>query len=859
MFALVLPDLGEAAVDRPYTYVIPPILQTTVVVGGRVLVQFGTRQVTGYVLEIMEHSVVPVEKLRPVLTVKSSLPAFTAEQAKLARWIAEYYLCPISDALRPCLVEAGALSLRRRWRVTDIAGVTTLLPDPTLTAILDYLRENTGAASSMIKSRFGEAGLAALDALRRDGFICAATRVATSARTVQIVLPALSPAQLSSTAEELPARAAKQAALLRWMATSLPEKTSSVTPLTVKQLAQQAGVGEAVVRACINKGWLQLQTTAIRRNPWDVVNGRKAHAPVLTDTQRSAVDAITQGVTVRQAVSFLLFGVTGSGKTEVFLHVIEAVLAQGRQAIILVPEISLTAQAMALYHGRFPGQVAVLHSHLSTGERYDEWQRIVTGEARVVLGARSAIFAPCPNLGLIVIDEEHESSYKQESSPRYHAKAVALERGRLCSAPVVLASATPSLESMREAEIAQHTLLTLPERIAERPLPPVKLIDLKRMTNNARILSFPLKEAIARRLADGQQVILFLNRRGYSYSLLCGACGHIETCPSCAVPLTYHKGERILRCHHCDYQQRPATTCPECHGKEPMAFRGVGTERLEAEVSALWPSARISRLDRDSTMRKGAHREILDRFGREETDILIGTQMVTKGFDFPKVTLVGVIAADTSLAIPDFRAPERTFQLLTQVAGRAGRAEWAGEVFIQTFQPEHYAIQAAARHDYPGFYHPEIVRRGDPDACWPPLTALINILVNGENEEEVRTTACALARKAREEGASSPSLPPMPDRPVLPGFLELLRTEVEEPPIDPFGTEELLQRELPGGVSVNDATPCPLERLRGRYRYYVVLRGQDRGALRRVARKLQEMTPPKGVVVVVDVDPLSLA
>ena len=361
---------------------------------------------------------------------------------------------------------------------------------------------------------------------------------------------------------------------------------------TVPETARLAEVSEAVVRACVQKGWLALETVALRRNPWESVEGRKAVAPPLTALQQQAVQAITGAVEAGEARSFLLFGVTGSGKTEVFLHAIEETLARGRQVIVLVPEISLTAQAMSLYHGRFPGKVAVLHSNLSPGERFDEWGRIARGEAQVVLGARSAIFAPCPKLGLIVIDEEHESSYKQESSPRYHAKAVALERGRLCSAPVVLASATPNLESMREAELGHHTLLRLPERIADRPLPPVKLVDLKRMTANARILSHPLRVAIGERLAAGQQVILFLNRRGFSYSLLCSACGFIESCPHCALPLTYHKGAVLLRCHHCDYSKRPSSACPNCKGAQ-IAFRGVGTERLEAEVQALWPQARL--------------------------------------------------------------------------------------------------------------------------------------------------------------------------------------------------------------------------------------------------------------------------
>ncbi|MHB9131741.1 MAG: replication restart helicase PriA [Armatimonadota bacterium] len=857
VFALVLPDLGDAAVDRPYTYLIPPHLAGVVVVGGRVVVPLGHRQVAGYVLGLEEHPDVVHEKVRPILAVKSSDPVFTTEQASLARWIAHTYLCPLSEALRPCLAEAGGLSVQRRWQCTEHQGVTVLLPDPTLHAVYDYLREHPGTASTHVRSSFGEVGLSALEALRRDGLIRTVAGSRVKAREINVIAPALPAATLLAQADALPVRANKQAILLRWAAQVLE------TPLPVAEVARRAEVGEAVVRACVTKGWLRQERVSVRRNPWDTVTGRKAEPPVLTATQQHAVEQITAAVRAQSTQNFLLYGVTGSGKTEVFLHAISDVLAQQQQAIVLVPEISLTAQAMALYHGRFPGQVAVLHSHLSAGERYDEWQRIAGGEAQVVLGARSAIFAPCPDLGLIVIDEEHESSYKQESSPRYHTKQVALERGRLQSAPVVLASATPSLESMRETESGLLTLLRLPERIESRPLPVVKLVDLRRMTSGARILSHPLREAIERRLTDSEQVILFLNRRGYSHSLLCQGkdCGHFEVCPHCAVPLTYHLQAHLLRCHHCDYAKRPNASCPKCGGVQ-IAFRGVGTERLEAEVQQLWPEARIGRMDRDTTARKGAHQAILDRFGREETDILIGTQMVAKGLDFPRVTLVGVVAADTSLGVPDFRAPERTFQLLTQVAGRAGRSEWAGEVIIQTFQPEHYAIQAAMLHDYDSFYAQEIVHRGDSTACWPPLTALVNVLVNGEDESQVRATAAALARRAREVGAAAAVLPPMATETVLPGLLDFIKRELpieDEEEEDPFGAEELLHRDVPGGVVVNDAAPCPLERLRGRYRYHIVLRGQDRPTLLRLARQLQDLTPPRSVHVVIDVDPLSLA
>ncbi len=862
MYARVLPDLGEAATDALYTYHVPPSLQATCGVGTRVRVPLGARQVTGFVLELCAIPDVAPDRLRPLTSILAATPAFTSEQATLVRWLAQTYLCPLSEALRPCLADPGGASPRLHWYVADMPGTTTLVPDPTQSQLLDFLRAHPGASTAHLRAQLGAATSTALDALRRSGLITPTPRTKARGREIQVLATTTAPAALAALAATLPARAAKQAQLLRWIATALsPATEPALLPLSPTEVARQAGVSAGVVRTCLQHGWLSLVPHQIRRDPWLGVEGRKHLPPPLTAPQQAAVAAIRTAVEGQSAESFLLYGITGSGKTEVFLHAIDVVLRQGRQAIVLVPEISLTAQAMALYHGRFPGKVAVLHSHLSPGERFDEWQRIASGAADVVLGARSAVFAPCPRVGLLIIDEEHESSYKQESSPRYQAKRVALERGRLSGAPVVLASATPSLETMREADLGQHTVLQLPARIEARPLPTVHLVDLRRMTTNARILTPPLRAAITTRLADQQQTILFLNRRGFAYSLLCGSCGHQEGCPHCAVPLTFHKDPNLLRCHHCDYHRRPTPACPHCQGVF-MAYKGVGTERLEQEVAALWPQARLGRLDRDTTARKGAHQTILDRFGREETDILIGTQMVAKGLDFPKVTLVGVIAADTSLGIADFRAPERTFQLLTQVAGRAGRNQWPGEVFIQTFQPEHYAIQAAVRHDYQTFYAEELRKRGDSLACWPPLTGLINILINGEHESEVQATAAALARQARALTGDTPvAEAPMTLSGVLPGLLELLRDGEPEiaDPDDPFGTGALLHRAVPAGLIVDGPAPCPLERLRGRYRYHVLLRGQDRQALRDIAGTLRTLTPPKGITIVIDVDPLSLA
>jgi len=544
-------------------------------------------------------------------------------------------------------------------------------------------------------------------------------------------------------------------------------------------------------------------------------------APVLlTVEQAGAVEVIGEAAAAGRAASFLLYGVTASGKTEVFLRVIEQVLEQGRQAIVLMPEISLTAQAVGIYRARFGDQVGVLHSALSVGERWDEWQRIRAGEARVVIGARSALFAPTPSVGLIVVDEEHETSYKQEQAPRYHSRDLALKRGELARCPVVLASATPSLESFYAAECGRHHLLRLPTRVEERPLPRVQVVDIRSAGPRTTILSTPLRQGIGSRLEAGEQVILFLNRRGFATFLLCPACGEAVRCPDCRVSLTYHRQQRQVRCHHCGLAEKAPTVCIRCGGRN-IRFSGFGTERVESELASVFPRARAVRLDRDTTARKGAHVRIVGQFRTAAADILIGTQMVAKGFDFPGVTLVGVVSADTSLNLPDFRAAERTFQLLTQVSGRSGRGEKEGEVVVQTFRPDHYSVSAAAQQDYEAFYRREIAVRQELD--YPPFTRLANLVVSAEQEQQARERAEWLAERIR----------------------------------------QLIGRPCPqvigaGRLDVLGPAPAPIPKLRGKHRWHLVVRA-PRGELQGVLRKaLSGAGDWAGASVAVDVDPTSL-
>jgi primosomal protein N' (replication factor Y) (superfamily II helicase) len=527
--------------------------------------------------------------------------------------------------------------------------------------------------------------------------------------------------------------------------------------------------------------------------------------------QKLAIDAIAESVRLREARPFLLYGVTGSGKTEVFLRAAAEALRQGRQVLYLVPEIALAAQAISQIRERFGRRVAVLHSELAPTERLSTHLRIRQGDSAIVLGARSALFAPLEDIGLIIVDEEHESSYKQESAPRYHAKRLALFLGEQHRCPVVLGSATPSVESFREAEAERLTLLSLPERAAEARLPDVRILDLgEGFRAGAPVILTPdLEDAMRQTIDAGAQTILFLNRRAYAPFLICRDCGQQIECPRCAVSLSFHRKDGRLRCHHCGFQTRPPETCPKCQGTRVNPF-GMGTEKVEEAVQLAFPDARVARLDRDVARKKGALEQTLALFRAGEIQVLVGTQMVAKGLDFPNVTLVGVIAADISLNIPDFRSSERTFQLLSQVAGRAGRGIHPGRVLIQTFNPNNVAILSAQTHDFLAYY--EHLRKEREDAGYPPFRRLINILVSGENRSAV-ADAC-------DEAAA--------------------RLRAVEPPLEVLGPVD-----------------CPLERIQHRWRRHLLIKLPGGGSARPVGEALQGLEP-KGVMIVVDVDPHSL-
>jgi primosomal protein N' (replication factor Y) (superfamily II helicase) len=615
--------------------------------------------------------------------------------------------------------------------------------------------------------------------------------------------------------EKLRKRAPRQAELLE--AISRLE-----APVRAAQLLRQTSLDNQTLRALVKRGLAELREEAVVRDPHADEQFIATSNLILNEEQTVALKEITQALeSPENARPVLLHGVTGSGKTEIYLQAIRATLSRGRTAIVLVPEISLTPQTVERFKGRFAEEqdaVAVLHSHLSEGERHDEWHKIHSGRAHIVIGARSAVFAPLKNLGLIVVDEEHETTYKQEEAPRYHARDIAVVRAKIEKCVVVLGSATPSLESYHNATTGKYRLGTLTQRVDEKQMPLMRIVDLRqerRKEKAAAILSERLRAAIADRLEKREQTILFLNRRGFSTSLLCSNCGEARNCPNCSVALTFHRHPAAagrLSCHLCGHTAAVPRKCPAC-GKDALIYAGFGTEKVESTVAHIFPKATVRRMDADSMTRKEAYRETLRNFRAGKIDILVGTQMIAKGLHFPNVTLVGIINADLALHLPDFRAGERTFQLLTQVAGRAGRGETSGEVFVQTYTPFSPSIQFARHHDFAGYFQQELEFRERCD--FPPFKHAILITVRSTHEGRAKLSAETLVRRLKES----------------------------------LGSEFIL----------GDATPAPLEKLQGQFRFHILIRGEAIMRLSRLVRETLDKLPfPEDVTVAVDVDPYQL-
>jgi len=807
----------EIALRKEFDYAIPPELASQIDVGTRVKVPFGPRQVNGLVTEVIEQST--HTNLRPITKVISAPSLVTAKVLKLARWIGDYYCCAPEIALKSVLPEAvrkedSGWRERLFVRVSPHAGempkLTTRQQD-----IFNIIEEWRELPFQRLLTLSG-ATPATVRKLEDKGLITIAAEVDERDPYGKEHILATEPLKMN------------------------PEQVTALDRINERAAALQRAAGlQPAEGARQTKAGLE-------------------HSSAITSSQTRQLQ--TGG-------TFLLHGVTGSGKTEIYLQAIAHALEQGKGAIVLVPEISLTPQTVERFKARFSSGplrtlVAVLHSHLSSGERHDEWHKIRQGRARIVIGARSAIFAPVDPLGLIIVDEEHEHSYKQEEAPRYNARDVAIVRGQMEGAVVVLGSATPSMESFYNARRGKYELLELTVRVDDQKMPVVRVIDMRaegRKQKGIPIFSHQLKEAITQRLERHEQTILFLNRRGYSTSLLCPQCGYVAECPNCSVSLTFHRRAAKLLCHICGHTANAPSVCPEPKCRNPaIRYSGLGTEKVEDTLTKLFPHARITRMDSDTLKRKDDFRRILGDFRAGKIDVLVGTQMIAKGLHFPNVTLVGIIYADLSLHMPDFRAGERTFQLLTQVAGRAGRGDVEGEVFVQAFTPFHPAIQYARRHDFVGFYDQEIEFR--EQLKYPPLSRIALLTLRGRNEDKVRLSADHVRGEFEklllQRAADSQ---PADETPAPSATPELSSVSAVAQP----------RRLQPGGTSASGTfsdliiagpAPAPLARAETFYRYQIMLRTREMTKLSRAIAKMQEtLSLPDDVLMAVDIDPVNLA
>ncbi len=787
---------------QPYTYRIPETLADRIVPGARVVVPVRQRELVGIVTALTDTP--PEQSARDILSAPDAEPALPEALLETARWISGYYGAPLGLTLRAMLPAAMWGASQVIVELTDSAPGGGVAGD-----IVAYLARKGGEAPVATIAR----------ALKRPVWDAINRLARVGGVHLRVEAPetdaAIATEKVVRLAEVVPTLLEREAGLRRSPAQRAAlealEELGGSAPL--RHLVEQMGLSRAGIDGLVKRGIARVEEVESQRDPFRDLAGT---APPLTPNAAqlaavAAIDATAPGDGV------LLFGVTGSGKTLVYLEAIRHALAEGRGAILLVPEIALTPQTVSRVRGVFGDQVAVLHSGLSDGERADAWRMLRRGERKVAVGARSAIFAPVRDLGVIVVDEEHESSYKNGEAPRYHARDVAVVRARLEGARLVLGSATPSPESMHRVG-PRLSVISLPERAGTQPLPPVELVDLRSAERLPEAGPLPwsmrLDREVLAALSRAEQVLLLLNRRGYAATLQCQACGAVRQCDRCSIALTVHQSPPGLRCHYCGRDEPIPAACLECGGAV-QRMRGVGTQQLERFLASRFPAARLARMDLDTTSAKWSHQTILDRVGRGEVDILLGTQMIAKGLDFPNVTLVGVIDADTGLHLPDFRAAERTFQLIAQVAGRAGRGPKGGRVIVQTRNPDHYALTTAAQHDTEGFLRAELGQRQSPP--YPPMASLVNLVVSGENELGVADAAGTLAAWCA-------------------GLVASQRLTVD----------------------VLGPAPCALARIKLRWRWHVALRGEGEVLGRIVRYAANRLPEPRGVRVIIDRDPVSL-
>jgi primosomal protein N' (replication factor Y) len=859
VLAKVLTSAARWNVEQPLlTYCVPGELEDDVQAGQLVAVPYGERLVEGIIWHLLPgEQDVDLEEdaiVRPLEAILDHEPALLPHQRALAEWMATYYVTPLAHTalimLAPGLMQRSQFVLRLTEEYYNGDDESMQGVSLRLRALLGFLHTDGELDIERMKKMLGQKKTKELlKEIQKSKLVSREAQLApprAKARVKRIVrllaqgerleevrahlesmiqaslavptLAGIAPA--SSLSSQLPRRnkgvpnpwmmpdAAAQVVPTTDKATLLAQRKlaaldlllqsiNTSSPWTPGGLCKATGLTARQLQQLVTENIIAIETMEVKRNP---LAGRALEASVpltLTPDQRQALESILdcakramQGET---PAPLLLHGVTGSGKTEVYLQALAALIAQGKRGIVLVPEIALTTQAVQRVAGRFPDRVAIIHSELGIGERYDEWRRIRAGEVDIIIGSRSALFAPVPDLGIIIIDEEHEPAYKQsEFKPTYHARDTAIQLGRLLRIPVVLGSATPSVESFYLARQEQYQLVELPSRIGTT-LPPVEIVDLRNELHagNTSILSRRLQEELERVLAQKQQAILFLNRRGTASCVLCRECGYVALCDSCDIPLTYHSTERVLLCHYCGHQRGVVHFCPSCRSSGIRYF-GLGTEKVQETIRRLFPAARLLRWDRDTARNRHAHEQLLDRFANREADILIGTQMIAKGLDLPGVTLVGVVSADIALNLPDFSASERAFTLLTQVAGRAGRGSEAGQVIIQTFNPQHFCIEAASRHDYHEFYTAEIEAR--ERYGYPPFRRFVRFTYSHENRHRCQNEALLLYERLN----------------------------------------EWIERLALAQIDIVGPAPALMERIRGKYRWQMILRGSDLHRLLRV-------------------------
>jgi primosomal protein N' (replication factor Y) len=821
-----------SALGRTFHYSIPPDLREDVQLGQLVVAPFGSRRLQGVIFGFDEES--PVPETKNLYEIADPTPVLSLAQMELASWISSYYLAPLIDVVLLMLPPGMA----RKTRVILCLNTERPLPPDLNTehrAVIGMLQREGEVALHTLGRRLKLKNYrSVVDRLARRGVIIKRSELAEAKVKPKTERVACLEGEVSPAVWERLRRAPVQGAVVQYLA------DHGATP--VSEIYSEVGVSSSTLKTLAVKGIIEFTEQEVWRDPLQGRTFVPTTPPKLTPAQDAAWWQIEASLHTAGSEVFLLHGVTGSGKTEIYLRALHEVLAKGQQGIVLVPEIALTPQTIRRFAARFPGRIAVLHSKLSMGERYDGWRRVRDGLVDIVIGSRSAVFAPLRRLGVIVIDEEHEWSYKQDRTPRYHARDVAIKLAEISGCKLILGTATPDVVTYHRAQRGQYKLLHLPQRIMghrrrieeqraeyaieeERAgvkevgegyddavymeLPPVQVVDLRQelKAGNRSIFSRALREAMRETLAAKEQVILFLNRRGATTFVMCRDCGQVMKCKRCDVPLAYHFPEDALVCHHCNWQTIVPEACPSCHSERIKHF-GVGTQKVEAVTSQLFPEAQIVRWDRDTTGGRMAHEVILERFINHEADVMIGTQMIAKGLDLPLVTLVGVITADTALYLPDFRAGERTFQLLTQVAGRAGRSILGGKVIVQTYAPDHYCIEAASRHDYEGFYKEETEFR--KQQRYPPFNRLVRLVYVHRDAQRCEEEAGRMQR-------------------VLQNKIARLGL----PEIDLIGP-----------------APAFLSRIRGQYRWHLIVRGRDPHSL------LGDLDLPLGWRV--DVDPVSV-